>query len=408
MKKLVTLFVCALIALSTAAQNRLMAETEFESAEKAFSSGRYEDALRNLDKAQEYAGQWLPAISYLRIVSLEKLRRYNTEEVNRYMEYANSNSDNINRDQFREVYAISQKMASATDYNEGERLYNARDYAQALPKLRAAADNGWEQAMNRLGQMYNYGRGVTEDKAMAVEWYRKAAEKGYAVSMSNLANMYYGGSGVTKDYAKAVEWYEKAAANGNVDAMYYAGNAYATGGYGLTQDYAKAFEWYIKAADKGQVNAMVSVGYAYIYGRGVTKSYGEGVIWFNKADESGNLSIETQMYISVYYSDNNHYTESVKWLKKAAERGYADAQQELGERYSMGVEGVTQDYTEALKWYRKAAEQGKVLSMFRLGILYNNGQGVAQNRNEAIKWIRLAAENGSDGAKTWLERNNIR
>ena len=44
-------------------------------------------------------------------------------------------------------------------------------------------------------------------------------------------------------------------------------------------------------------------------------------------------------------------------LRKAAEKGDADAQCKLGVCYLHG-EGVEKDEHEAVKWYRKAAEQG--------------------------------------------------
>ena len=42
---------------------------------------------------------------------------------------------------------------------------------------------------------------------------------------------------------------------------------------------------------------------------------------------------------------------------KKAEAGDAVAQSNLGYRYYFGI-GVTQDYKEAVKWYRKSAEHG--------------------------------------------------
>src|SRR5690606_41988002 len=43
-------------------------------------------------------------------------------------------------------------------------------------------------------------------------------------------------------------------------------------------------------------------------------------------------------------------------LRRAAEVGYAPAQNSLGLSYDFG-EGVSQDYVEAARWYRAAAEQ---------------------------------------------------
>ncbi|MDD4060451.1 MAG: tetratricopeptide repeat protein [Kiritimatiellae bacterium] len=49
--------------------------------------------------------------------------------------------------------------------------------------------------------------------------------------------------------------------------------------------------------------------------------------------------------------------EASLWFRKAAEKGYAQAQFEIGYRYEKG-NGVEKNEEEAMKWYRKAAEQG--------------------------------------------------
>lgn len=51
-------------------------------------------------------------------------------------------------------------------------------------------------------------------------------------------------------------------------------------------------------------------------------------------------------------------TEAAKWYLKAAEQGYAKAQNGLGDCY-YNDQGVEQSYIGALKWFRKALEQLK-------------------------------------------------
>jgi uncharacterized protein len=65
----------------------------------------------------------------------------------------------------------------------------------------------------------------------------------------------------------------------------------------------------------------------------------------------------------------------VKWFRKAAEQGYANAQHNLGYMYHSG-KGVTQDYAEAVKWYRKAADQGLAIAQTNLGVKYAKGDGI--------------------------------
>ena len=56
---------------------------------------------------------------------------------------------------------------------------------------------------------------------------------------------------------------------------------------------------------------------------------------------------------------------------------------------------------EALRWYRKAAEQGYASAQNNLGLMYRNGEGVPQDYVEAHKWFNLAASRvtGEDANK---------
>jgi len=99
---------------------------------------------------------------------------------------------------------------------------------------------------------------------------------------------------------------------------------------------------------------------------------------------------------------NYDYKEAVKWYTKSADRGYAQAQFELGFCYAEGL-GVTKDEKEAVKWYIKAAEQGVAQAQENLAISYNNGQGVTKNEKEAVKWWTKAAAQGNEYAKERLE-----
>ena len=66
-------------------------------------------------------------------------------------------------------------------------------------------------------------------------------------------------------------------------------------------------------------------------------------------------------------------------------------------------EGVRQDKSEAVRWYRKAAEQGNANAQCNLGMAYQSGEGVRQDYEEARKWYRRAIEGGNEHAQTFLE-----
>jgi len=53
--------------------------------------------------------------------------------------------------------------------------------------------------------------------------------------------------------------------------------------------------------------------------------------------------------------------------------------------------GVPQDYVEAVTWYRKAAEKGNATAQHNLGGMYVQGRGVTQDYMLAYMWLNLAA-----------------
>ena len=87
-------------------------------------------------------------------------------------------------------------------------------------------------------------------------------------------------------------------------------------------------------------------------------------------------------------------TEAVRWYTLAADRGFADAQNNLGVCYANGS-GVELNYDEAAKWYRLAADKGNAYGQANLGWCYQYGYGVEQSDEEAVRLYRLAAEQGN-------------
>ena len=65
-------------------------------------------------------------------------------------------------------------------------------------------------------------------------------------------------------------------------------------------------------------------------------------------------------------------------------------------------EGVAKDDREAVKWYRKAAVLGNANAQFCLGNRYKTGRGVTQDDSEAKKWFRKAADQGHSDAQSQL------
>jgi len=85
--------------------------------------------------------------------------------------------------------------------------------------------------------------------------------------------------------------------------------------------------------------------------------------------------------------------QDISSLLKEAEKGYADAQYELGKAYRDGNQ-VDPDQVSAARWFRASAEQGYAKAQRHLGTAYAHGTGVAVDRTTAIMWLTLATEQG--------------
>jgi tetratricopeptide (TPR) repeat protein len=160
---------------------------------------------------------------------------------------------------------------------------------------------------------------------------------------------------------------------------------------GLALTACGIFSSSIEAPD--QLESWFQTGANYFSGRSVPRDYSEAVKWYRKAAEQGyaqaqhNLGYCYQCGLGV----KRDYKEAVKWYRKAAEQNHAGAQHELARSYDFG-KGVEKDEVEALKWHRKAAEQNHAESSGVLGYAYLHGEGVEKNEAKAVKWLRQAAD----------------
>ncbi len=269
---------------------------------------------------------------------------------------------------------------------------------------RARAEQGDVYAQYALGEMYQNGKGVTQDYAEAVRWYRKAARQEFPAAQLNLGLMYQRGKGVPQDDYEAFDWCMKAAKQGNADAMFWIGWMQQSG-RAISQDDAKALFWFRKAAELGSALAQYNMGEMYQNGKGVPRDYAEAVKWYCKAAEQGYADAQFSLGLMYRFARGvpMNDTEAAKWYRKAAEQGHAAAQNRLGHMYLHGT-GVPQDYAEAVKCYQKAAEQGDKDAPCNLAQMYENGEGVPQDYAEAAKWRRRAAEQGGEADQYNLAR----
>ncbi|HTK84184.1 MAG TPA: hypothetical protein VL625_03775 [Patescibacteria group bacterium] len=277
-----------------------------------------------------------------------------------------------------------------------------------------AADNGNTDARNRLGILYSM---MNDDQAQnypAADWYKRAVEQGKLDRPVKISNLYHG-TEHPQDDAEIVKLATGYAEKGVPEAQYVLGVAYEAG-QGVQQDYEMAENWYRKAASQNNRNAEYALGKLYVNGHGMPlplqasnplppDPYYEGVRWFKKAANHGLAQAQFQHALMFLYGDgeNIDFSMARASFQSAAQQGLAPAQFNIALMCATGLGGDT-DYACAAKWYERAAAQGLILAQNNLGELFEHGAGVTQDYEIAAKWYRAAAETGYPVAQYNLGR----
>jgi uncharacterized protein len=244
---------------------------------------------------------------------------------------------------------ILEKELRGKDFN-----YSKEEISELVRKTEA----GDLTAMNTLGLLYYYGRGVPEDESRGIELISAAAEKGHAPAQTELGCRHIDGRGVEKDFKAAVRLFRAAADKEHPPAQSFLGDCYHDG-TGVPKDYALAISWYRKAASHDDLLGLFNLGSCYLFGEGVVQDLAEAEKWWRKAAEGGHDA--SQFMLAMVLSENQtnpNGAEIFKWFKRASNQGYSAAQVKLGELYSKGrfVEG---DLVQAYKWFNLAAAEGE-------------------------------------------------
>ena len=95
------------------------------------------------------------------------------------------------------------------------------------------------------------------------------------------------------------------------------------------------------------------------------------------------------------------YDKTVSQIKKAAEKGIPDWENNLGFCYIYG-HGVEKNVAEGTNWYKKAMEHGSTDALFNLGVSYYQGEGVVKDLQEAKRLFEKSSAQGYDKAQLFI------
>jgi len=103
----------------------------------------------------------------------------------------------------------------------------------------------------------------------------------------------------------------------------------------------------------------------------------------------GFLIMDDEIY--KLHKNNCSQTHTFEWYHKLAKKGYAFAQNDLGQIYRYGKKGTKVDKEKAFFWLLKSAKQGEELALNNIGTMYLNGEGVSKDKTKALEWFQKSA-----------------
>lgn len=259
-------------------------------------------------------------------------------------------------------------------------------------------DNWTKSHLNyRIGKMYEYGLGVTQDYSSAIEHY-KLSENKYAYFA--LGNIYKYGSGVETDYAKAFDYYMRSLSSkgGMPFASYAVGQAYELG-QGVEKDLSSAHNFYAEALNglekvftkNHDDNISYKIGMMYLNGKGTD-------IDLECAEKYLLLSADSNNYKAQYMLGKLYQSDNKKDLQKAEKvliKGAENAQDKTGLcEYSLGKLYLSQErYDKAASYLERSAAKDNYYAAYTLGKLY---QEQFNDNALAEKHLMHAAEHKDD------------
>ncbi|MBR2262935.1 MAG: toll/interleukin-1 receptor domain-containing protein [Firmicutes bacterium] len=245
-----------------------------------------------------------------------------------------------------------------------------------------------------LGLAYELGL-KTEANARQAEFYYKVARfYGNSEGKYLYAALKQSQDPENLEYLKDMD---EAVQEESVFALTHVGDDYYYGRNGREKDVDKAYRFWQIAAERGSATAMYYLAFGYRKGEGVPKDLDLAYMYALRSSEYD--FPRAFRILAFLYEDGElagkDYDKAIEMYDKAIARGDF-----LSYSHKGWVLGDRGDIAGKVECYKKAyalAEEGKIKSgmpYYRMGYVYENGQGVEKDLKKAIELYMVGAERG--------------
>ena len=162
------------------------------------------------------------------------------------------------------------------------------------------------------------------------------------------------------------------------------------GGEQVQLDKALAAHSYLLAANQGSTIGQRNMGGIYLDGEGLRKSQKKACLWFAKAARRGcPITPANLAFLFIQQKTPSGLKEAVRLLKASADQCYPPAEYLFGYLHLIG-HGVLRNVEVGLLWLKRAADRGFVTAQNDLALFYFQNKVVKADYRRKV--LALAAE----------------
>ena len=309
-----------------------------------------------------------------------------------------------------QCYAQAQYSLAYIYENARDNLKNSQ---RAFDLYKAAADQGFVDALYRMGRIYQYGIKdiVAKNVTIALKYYQQAVDSASTAAMLALGLYYY-----SENTHKTIDLLQRAAELEHPEAQYRLGLSYMYGIKGIISiNHAEAIKWLELAAQNGHIKACNELGDYYVrkYGDDIVKCSEIAFPWYEKSLKIRNNIPATLGYGNAYfkwfvnYSGHNDIARALICAMQASinyriAENMADKKNINFMMMDLGMDSFEQDLKNTFPFYDTATTK------FKLGLLYLYIGTIRNDKNaltEGKEWMKKAAAAGSDQAKECIRNH---
>jgi hypothetical protein len=253
------------------------------------------------------------------------------------------------------VIELPDSRASRGPLAEGRAAAIRRDWGAAKTEFERHCRAGNQQACAELGQLHEYGRGVSRDVGVARQLYETACTGGEPDGCARLSWIHARGKGVPIDAARALSLAQAACDRGSPLGCNNLGVLYANG-EGVARDARRAFTLYQGACDASVQLACQNMGVEYAVGRAVPKDTSLARSRFERACSAGEPLACTNLGAMRF--ERGDTAAAAELFELACKEGEPGACTYVAFFKEKGLAGRPRDEPAALREYGDACSQG--------------------------------------------------